>query len=68
MFSVESAPEPKGSRVRWGKESPVWIKRRVLEMRQMIGLSALAEAAPQALVQLLGPLFQTLVDGDGSKV
>jgi hypothetical protein len=37
-------------------------------MRQMIGLSALAEADPQALVQVLTPLFQRLVDGDGSKV
>jgi AcrR family transcriptional regulator len=31
-------------------------------MRQMIGLSALAEAEPGALVQLLAPLFQQLVD------
>ena len=33
-------------------------------MRQMISLSALAEAEPEALVKLLGPLFQQLVDGD----
>jgi AcrR family transcriptional regulator len=32
-------------------------------MRQMIGLSALAEAAPETLVKLLEPLFQRLVDG-----
>lgn len=32
-------------------------------MRQMIGLSALADAEPDALVKLLGPLFQQLVDG-----
>jgi len=31
-------------------------------MRQMIGLSALAEARPVALVKLLAPLFQQLVD------
>jgi len=30
-------------------------------MRQMIGLSALAEADPQALVKVLGPVFQQLV-------
>lgn len=33
-------------------------------MRQMIGLSALAEADPKALVKILGPLFQALIDGD----
>lgn len=33
-------------------------------MRQMMGLSALAEAKPETLVTLLGPLFQQLVDGD----
>jgi AcrR family transcriptional regulator len=32
-------------------------------MRQMIGLSALAEAKPDVLVKLLTPLFQQLVDG-----
>ena len=32
-------------------------------MRQMIGLSALAEAEPKALVKLLGPVFQQLVEG-----
>jgi len=32
-------------------------------MRQMIGLSALAEAEPNALVKLLGPVFQQLVEG-----
>jgi hypothetical protein len=30
----------------------------------MIGLSALAEAKPEALVKLLGPLFELLVEGD----
>ena len=33
-------------------------------MRQMIGLSALADAKPEVLVTLLAPLFQQLVDGD----
>ena len=33
-------------------------------MRQMIGLSALAEADPAALTRLLAPLFQRLIDGD----
>ena len=33
-------------------------------MRQMLGLSALAEAEPQALVKILGPLFQQLVGGE----
>jgi AcrR family transcriptional regulator len=32
-------------------------------MRQMIGLSALADAEPQALAKLLAPLFQQLVEG-----
>lgn len=32
-------------------------------MRQMIGLSALADTDPEALIKLLGPLFQQLVDG-----
>ena len=31
-------------------------------MRQMIGLSPLAEADPEALVRILGPVFQQLVD------
>jgi AcrR family transcriptional regulator len=33
-------------------------------MRQMIGLSALTEAEPAALIKILAPLFQQLVDGD----
>jgi len=32
-------------------------------MRQMIGISALAEAEPGSLVKLLAPLFQQLVEG-----
>ena len=32
-------------------------------MRQMIGLSALAEADSKALKKILGPLFQLLIDG-----
>jgi AcrR family transcriptional regulator len=36
-------------------------------MRQMIGLSALAEAEPGDLVQLLAPLFQQLVDRPSTK-
>jgi AcrR family transcriptional regulator len=32
-------------------------------MRQMIGLTALAGAKPEALVEILGPIFQLLVDG-----
>lgn len=32
-------------------------------MRQMIGLSALADAKPEALAKILGPLFQQLIDG-----
>ena len=33
-------------------------------MRQMIGLSALTEAKPAALIKILAPIFQQLVDGD----
>jgi AcrR family transcriptional regulator len=33
-------------------------------MRQMIGLSPLAQAEPKALVKILGPLFQQLVEGE----
>jgi hypothetical protein len=32
-------------------------------MRQMIGLSPLAKAEPEALVGILAPVFQQLVDG-----
>lgn len=32
-------------------------------MRQVIGLSALATSEPEALVKVLGPLFQQLIDG-----
>jgi hypothetical protein len=32
-------------------------------MRQMIGLPALAEAKPDVLVNILGPLFQQLIEG-----
>jgi AcrR family transcriptional regulator len=32
-------------------------------MRQMIGLSALAEAEPSALIKVLAPLFQQLIEG-----
>jgi AcrR family transcriptional regulator len=32
-------------------------------MRQMIGLPALAEAEPDTLVKILGPLFQQLIEG-----
>lgn len=32
-------------------------------MRQMIGLPALADAKPKALVKVLGPVFQLLIDG-----
>lgn len=32
-------------------------------MRQMIGLSALAECPPRTLVKLLGPILQALMDG-----
>ena len=34
-------------------------------MRQMIGLRSLSRAEPDALVEILAPLFQMLVDGDG---
>ena len=33
-------------------------------MRQMIGLSALTDAKPAALIKILAPIFQRLVDGD----
>jgi AcrR family transcriptional regulator len=33
-------------------------------MRQMIGLSALVDVEPAALVKILGPLFQDLIDRD----
>ena len=33
-------------------------------MRQMIGLSALAEADPETLIKILGPLFQQLIGGE----
>jgi AcrR family transcriptional regulator len=33
-------------------------------MRQMIGLSALAQSKPKDLVKILGPLFQRLIDGE----
>jgi AcrR family transcriptional regulator len=33
-------------------------------MRQMVGLSALAEAEPADLIKILAPLFQQLVDGE----
>ena len=33
-------------------------------MRQMIGLSALAKADPAALIKILAPLFQQLVEGE----
>jgi len=36
-------------------------------MRQMIGLSALVETEPGALVQLLASLFQQLVDLSSTK-
>jgi AcrR family transcriptional regulator len=32
-------------------------------MRQMIGLSALTEAEPEALVRILGPVFQQIIEG-----
>lgn len=35
-------------------------------MRQMMGLSALAEAEPAALIKILAPLFQQLIDGGKS--
>jgi hypothetical protein len=34
-------------------------------MRQMIGLQALVQADPQTLVELLGPMFQQLIQGQG---
>jgi AcrR family transcriptional regulator len=34
-------------------------------MRQMIGLRSLSRAEPDALVKILSPLFQKLIDGDG---
>jgi len=40
-------------------------------MRQMLGLSALAEAEPEALVKLLGPVFEQIIAGvqpSGAKV
>jgi AcrR family transcriptional regulator len=33
-------------------------------MRQMVGLSALAEAEPSDLIKILAPLFQQLIDGE----
>jgi hypothetical protein len=37
-------------------------------MRQMIGLSALAECPPEVLVKILGPVLQQLMDGrNGSR-
>jgi AcrR family transcriptional regulator len=33
-------------------------------MRQMIGLSALAEAEPRTLLKILGPVFQQLIKGE----
>ena len=36
-------------------------------MRQMIGLSALADAEPKALVKVLGPVFQQIVEGERPK-
>jgi hypothetical protein len=36
-------------------------------MRQMIGLSALADADPKALVKILGPIIQQIVDGEPPK-
>jgi AcrR family transcriptional regulator len=33
-------------------------------MRQMIGLTALADTKPKTLVKILGPLFQQLIDGE----
>ncbi|MEI9994751.1 MAG: TetR family transcriptional regulator [Rhizomicrobium sp.] len=35
-------------------------------MRQMIGLSALAQAEPEVLIALLAPLIQQLIDGEDS--
>jgi AcrR family transcriptional regulator len=36
-------------------------------MRQMIGLPALAKATPDMLVNILGPVFQQLIDGGGQQ-
>jgi AcrR family transcriptional regulator len=36
-------------------------------MRQMIGLSALARANPKTLVKILTPLFQHLIDNEGTE-
>ncbi len=36
-------------------------------MRQMICLSALAEAKPKELVSILGPVFQQLIEGQGPR-
>ena len=33
-------------------------------MRQMLRLSPLAEAKPEVLARLLGPVFQQIIDGD----
>jgi hypothetical protein len=38
--------------------------RRLPGYGQMIGLSALAQAEPKALVKILGPVFQQLVEGE----
>lgn len=35
-------------------------------MRQMIGLSALSKAEPEALIKVLAPVIDRLVDGDGT--
>ncbi|MGO7154343.1 TetR/AcrR family transcriptional regulator [Rhizobium leguminosarum] len=35
-------------------------------MRQMMGLSALADAEPEALVKLLAPVFQLLIEAEGA--
>jgi hypothetical protein len=34
-------------------------------LRQMIGLSALTKADPEALVALIAPLLRNLIEGDG---
>lgn len=39
----------------------------VQAMRQMMGLSALAQSEPADLIQLLTPLFQQLIDGPAAK-
>ena len=33
-------------------------------MRQSIGLTALADAKPKQLIQVLAPVFQQLMDGE----